>query len=81
VNSMAPLILQLTVIFAALVLAESVLSFIRIGPPPPTLTWGNRIATGRNYVREAPRMSLFSGIAIGGAGLGLNPLGHGLRIR
>ncbi len=81
VNSMTPLILQLTVIFAALVLAESVLSFIRLGPPLPTLNWGNMIATGGNYVREAPRMSLFSGIAIGGAGLGLNPLADGLRTR
>ena len=78
-NSMAPLIVQLTFIFAVAVLAEAVLSFIGVGPPPPTPTWGNIIAEGRNYVREAPWISLFPGIAIGVTVLGLNLLGDGLR--
>ena len=78
-NSMAPLIVQLTFIFAVSVLAEAVLSFIGVGPPPPTPTWGNVIAEGRNYIREAPWISLFPGIAIGVTVLGLNLLGDGLR--
>ncbi len=78
-NSMAPLIVQLTFIFAVSVLAEAVLSFIGVGPPPPTPTWGNIIAEGRNYVREAPWISLFPGVAIGLTVLGLNLLGDGLR--
>jgi peptide/nickel transport system permease protein len=78
-NSMAPLIVQLTFIFAVSVLAEAVLSFIGVGPPPPTPTWGNVIAEGRNYIREAPWISLFPGIAIGITVLGLNLLGDGLR--
>lgn len=79
VNSMAPLIVQLTFIFAVAVLAEAVLSFIGVGPPPPTPTWGNIIAEGRNYIREAPWISLYPGIAIAITVLGLNLLGDGLR--
>jgi peptide/nickel transport system permease protein len=78
-NSMAPLIVQLTFIFAVSVLAEAVLSFIGVGPPPPTPTWGNIISEGRNYIREAPWISLFPGIAIAVTVLGLNLLGDGLR--
>ncbi len=78
-NSLAPLIVQLTFIFAVSVLAEAVLSFIGVGPPPPTPTWGNVIAEGRNYIREAPWISLFPGIAIALTVLGLNLLGDGLR--
>ena len=79
VNSMAPLIVQLTFIFALAVLAEAVLSFIGVGPPPPTPTWGNIIAEGRNYIREAPWICLYPGIAIAFTVLGLNLLGDGLR--
>lgn len=78
-NSMAPLIVQLTFIFAVSILAEAVLSFIGVGPPPPTPTWGNVIADGRNYIREAPWISLSPGVAIGVTVLGLNLLGDGLR--
>ena len=64
---------------AVSVLAEAVLSFIGVGPPPPTPTWGNIIADGRNYIREAPWISLLPGIAIAVTVLGLNLLGDGLR--
>jgi peptide/nickel transport system permease protein len=78
-NSMAPLIVQLTFIFAVSVLAEAILSFIGVGPPPPTPTWGNIIADGRNYIREAPWVCLIPGITIAVTVLGLNLLGDGLR--
>ncbi|HEV8309566.1 MAG TPA: ABC transporter permease [Methylomirabilota bacterium] len=78
-NSLAPLIVQLTFIFAYAVLTEAVLSFLGMGPQPPTPTWGNAIAEGRNYVREAPWIALFPGLAIAITVLGLNLLGDGLR--
>ncbi|MCB1809239.1 MAG: ABC transporter permease, partial [Candidatus Competibacteraceae bacterium] len=78
-NSLAPLIVQLTFIFAYAILAEAVLSFIGVGPPPPTPSWGNIIADGRSYIPEAPWISLFPGIAIALTVLGLNLLGDGLR--
>jgi peptide/nickel transport system permease protein len=78
-NGMAPLIVQLTFIFAYAVLAEAILSFLGMGPQPPTPTWGNIIAEGRVYMREAPWISLFPGLAIAVTVLGLNLLGDGLR--
>ncbi|MFO1351691.1 MAG: ABC transporter permease [Gammaproteobacteria bacterium] len=78
-NSLAPLIVQITFIFALAILAEAVLSFIGVGPRPPTPSWGNIIAEGRNYIPEAPWISLSPGIAIALTVLSLNLLGDGLR--
>jgi peptide/nickel transport system permease protein len=78
-NSMAPLIVQLTFIFAYAILAEAILSFLGVGPPPPTPTWGNMIAEGKDYLREAPHICLFPGIAVALVCLALNLLGDGLR--
>ncbi len=78
-NSLAPLLVQLTFIFALSILAEAVLSFIGVGPPPPTPTFGNIIADGRNYIAEAPWITVWPGLAIMMTVLGLNLLGDGLR--
>jgi peptide/nickel transport system permease protein len=78
-NCLAPLIVQLTFIFAYAVLTEAILSFLGMGPQPPTPTWGNVIAEGRNYIREASWIALFPGLAIAVTVLGLNLLGDGLR--
>ncbi|HEY0294849.1 MAG TPA: ABC transporter permease [Bordetella sp.] len=78
-NSMAPLIVQMTFIFAISILAEAVLSFIGVGPPPPSPTWGNIIADGRDFIPDAPWVCLFPGLAVAMAVLGLNLIGDGLR--
>jgi len=78
-NCLGPLIVQLTFVFAYAVLAEAALSFLGMGPPPPAPTWGNIIAEGRDYLREAPWICLFPGAAISATVLGLNLLGDGLR--
>jgi peptide/nickel transport system permease protein len=78
-NCLTPLIVQVTFVFAYAVLAEAALSFLGMGPPPPTPTWGNVIADGRDYLREAPWICLFPGAAISATVLGLNLLGDGLR--
>lgn len=78
-NSLSPLLVQLTFIFALAILAEAVLSFIGVGPPPPTPTFGNIIADGRNYIAEAPWITIWPGLAIMVTVLGLNLLGDGLR--
>ncbi len=78
-NCLGPLVVQLTFVFAYAVLAEAALSFLGMGPPPPTPTWGNIIAEGRDYLREAPWICLFPGAAISVTVLGLNLLGDGLR--
>jgi len=78
-NCLGPLVVQLTFVFAYAVLAEAALSFLGMGPPPPAPTWGNIIADGRDYLREAAWICLFPGLAISITVLGLNLLGDGLR--
>jgi peptide/nickel transport system permease protein len=78
-NSIAPLLVQLTFIFAYAILAESILSFLGVGPPPPAPTWGSMIAEGKDYLREAPHICLFPGIAVALVCLSINLLGDGLR--
>ena len=52
-NALAPLVVRLTYVFAIAILAEAVLSFIGVGPPPPAPTFGGIIAKGRDFMREA----------------------------
>jgi peptide/nickel transport system permease protein len=78
-NSLPPLIVQMTFIFAVSILAEAVLSFVGVGPPPPTPSWGNIIADGRNYIPTAPWISIFPGIVIAITVLSINLVGDGLR--
>lgn len=78
-NALAPLIVQMSFIFAYAVLAEAALSFLGVGTPPPTPSWGNIIADGRSYIHEAPWITLIPGAAVTVTVLGLNLLGDALR--
>ena len=78
-NAMAPVVVQMTFIFADAVLAEAALSFIGVGPPPPAPTWGNIIADGRTYLYSASWITMFPGLAIFLTVLSLNLMGDGLR--
>lgn len=75
----APLVVQQTYVFAIAILAEAVLSFVGVGPPPPQPTLGGIIAEGRDAMVEAPWVCLAPGAAIALLVLGLNLLGDGLR--
>lgn len=77
--TMAPLMVQQTYIFAVAILAEAVLSFVGVGPPPPRPTLGAIIADGRDTMVEAPWIALSPGVVIAMLVLGLNLLGDGLR--
>jgi peptide/nickel transport system permease protein len=79
INCMGPLIVRLTYVFAIAILAEAALSFVGAGPPPPAPSLGSIIAQGRDFMREAPWITVFPGIAIVVCVLGLNLLGDGLR--
>jgi peptide/nickel transport system permease protein len=79
INALAPLIVRLTYVFAIAILAEAVLSYIGVGPPPPTPTFGNIIASERDFLETAPWVMIFPGLAIVISVLGLNLLGDGLR--
>jgi peptide/nickel transport system permease protein len=78
-NAMAPLIVQLSFLFAYAVLTEATLSFLGVGAVPPTPTWGNIMAEGRQYMIEAPWIIAIPGAALMITVLGLNLLGDGLR--
>ena len=78
-NCMGPLVVHMTFVFAYAILAEATLSFLGIGAPPPTPSWGNIIAEGRDYSVEAWWIMLFPGLAISLAALSMNLLGDGLR--
>src|ERR1700726_1009842 len=78
-NAMAPLIVQLSFLFAYAVLSEATLSFLGLGAVPPTPTWGNIMAQGRQYMTDAPWIIAIPGIALMLTVLGLNLLGDGLR--
>jgi peptide/nickel transport system permease protein len=61
------------------VVAESTLSFLGMGVPPPAPSWGWTLAFGTRYLRDAPHIATFSGLAIMATVLGFNLLGDGVR--
>jgi peptide/nickel transport system permease protein len=78
-NLMSPVIVQATFIFAYAILTEAALSFIGVGVPPTTPTWGNMIAGAQQYFRQADWLMLFPGLAIVVTVLALQIVGDGLR--
>ena len=65
--------------FAQNLLAESVLSYLGLGPPPPAPTWGRMLYEGRAYYRTAPWLAIAPGVAIVTAVVAFNLLGDALR--
>jgi ABC-type dipeptide/oligopeptide/nickel transport system permease subunit len=78
-NLFAPLIVVTSLLFAGVLIAESALSFLGIGTPPPTASWGRMLAEGTRYLEIAPWMVVFPGGALTLAVLAFNILGDGLR--
>jgi peptide/nickel transport system permease protein len=78
-NTMAPLIVQGTFICASAILVEAILSFLGIGVPPETPTWGNIMAEGRTYFRILPHNILYPGVFLAVTVLAINMMGDGLR--
>lgn len=79
VNSL--ITVQTSVSFAIAVLAEAALSFLGLGTPPPTPSWGRMLMESQEMLFSAPRLAIFPGLAIAVAVLGFNLLGDGLRDR
>lgn len=78
-NLVGPVMIQASFGMAVTIITESSLSFLGLGVPPSTPTWGSLLSSGRNFLLEAPYMSLFPGIALLIVVLGFNLLGDGLR--
>lgn len=78
-NTIAPIMVQATLAVAMSILIESTLSFLGLGPQPPTATWGGLLSDGRAYMTSAPWLTIFPGLAIVLAVSGINMLGDALR--
>ena len=78
-NTLAPLLVQGTFICASAILIEAILSFLGIGIPPETPTWGNIMAEGRSLFRIYPHNIFWPGLFLAAAVLAINMLGDGLR--
>ena len=79
-NIAAPIMVVVTLGLGVAILAESSLSFLGFGVPPPTPSWGAMLSgSGRTYMIQAPWIAVFPGIAISLAVFGFNMLGDALR--
>lgn len=78
-NCLAPLIVLTTMMFGWVLLAESALSFLGLGVPPPEPSWGNILSEAKAYLIRFPLLGLLPGICISIALLGVNLLGDALR--
>ncbi|MDN7720400.1 ABC transporter permease [Burkholderia gladioli] len=78
-NIVTPLLVFATSLFGSALLAESALSFLGLGVPPPAPTWGGMLADSRDAIDRAIWLALFPGMSISLALLGINLLGDALR--
>lgn len=80
-NCIAPLTVLATSMFGWVILAESALSFLGLGVPPPAPTWGNMLAAARPFMAQAAYLSILPGLCISLTLLGINLLGDAVRDR
>ena len=78
-NMLAPVVVQATFVAASAVLIEASLSFLGVGIPAQTPSWGNMMAEGRNVVAVAFHIILYPGILLAITVLSINMVGDGLR--
>lgn len=79
-NSLQPVIVQVTLLLAAALLAEASLSFLGLGIQPPNPSWGAMLARAYQYMEIAPEQMYAPGLAILVIALAFNALGESLRI-
>jgi peptide/nickel transport system permease protein len=78
-NIMSPIVVQLTIVFAAAVVSEASLSFLGLGTQPPQPSWGRDLSEARRFLADAPWMFLAPTGAIMLCVLSINFIGDGLR--
>jgi peptide/nickel transport system permease protein len=78
-NVMSPIVVQLTIVFAAAVVAEASLSFLGFGTQPPQPSWGRDMSEARRFLGDAPWMFLAPTVTIALCVLSINFMGDGLR--
>jgi peptide/nickel transport system permease protein len=78
-NIIHPVIVQAAIGMAGAVLAEGTMSFLGLGVPPPTASWGSMLNDGRSHLFDAPHLVLFPAVAVMLAVLSFNFIGDALR--
>ena len=78
-SCVAPIIVIATLGMAYVILAAAALSFLGLGAQPPTPEWGSMLNNGKNFMRTAPHLTIFPGLAIMITILAFNFIGDGLR--
>jgi peptide/nickel transport system permease protein len=78
-NLVPPIIVQATLAMAVAVIAEASLSFLGLGRPPPAPSWGATLTVGKDYIANAPWLSIWPGLCIFLVTVGFSLLGDGLR--
>lgn len=78
-NSIGPIIVLSSMRIATAILTAAGLSFLGLGAQPPSPEWGAMLSEGRDYLRDAPHVSIVPGLSIMFVVLGFNMLGDGLR--
>jgi peptide/nickel transport system permease protein len=78
-NCLSVVIVQCSLYFAEVLLAEAALSFLGLGEPPPRPTWGNMLYEAQKNMRNAPWLAIFPGAAIAVSVFGLNLFGDAVR--
>ncbi|MDD3296359.1 MAG: ABC transporter permease [Candidatus Omnitrophica bacterium] len=78
-NALSPVLVSVVLGVAGAILVESALSFLGIGIQPPTASWGNILASGKDNIEIAWWLSVFPGVAILVTVLAYNLLGEGIR--
>lgn len=78
-NVLPPLLVQSTLRLATAILTASGLSFLGLGPQPPTAEWGAMLSAGRNFMTSSPQLLIIPGVAILLVTVAFNLVGDGLR--
>ncbi|MGH7266683.1 MAG: ABC transporter permease [Candidatus Rokuibacteriota bacterium] len=78
-NCLSVVVVQCSLYFAEVLLAEAALSFLGLGESPPRPTWGNMLYEAQKNMRNAPWLAVFPGAAIALSVLGLNLFGDAVR--
>ena len=78
-NALYGLVVVATLYIATAIRTEAGLSFLGLGVPPPTPSWGNILSEGRQYIQCCPWLTTFSGLSIMLAILAFNIVGDALR--
>jgi peptide/nickel transport system permease protein len=78
-NIIQPVIVQAAIGMAGAVLAEATMSFLGLGVPPPTASWGSMLNDARSHLFDAPHLELFPAVTVMLAVLAFNFIGDALR--